>query len=211
MGLDLVEVFMEIEDTFQFQLHGFTMNSALMPYDLISVDDVCEEIWQRLQGCEPDWTEADVEQFHERIVPLRKETTAYLSSLPKAWFYWMSSRLDRLIAAEYRDQAWTEIERIWGCPLPPLERDSQHEPPRIPISCETVPRMIGVIARRWISQNDPNRFVWRLSGKPRPPNAEKWTRELVWDKLKEILMEYLNLTANDVQPEATLIGDLKMD
>ena len=59
--------------------------------------------------------------------------------------------------------------------------------------------------------SDSDRFVWQPSGKPILPNAEKWTRELVSGKLKVILMEYLNLNAEDIQPDATLIGDLKMN
>jgi hypothetical protein len=208
MGLEFVEVFMEIED--MFHLRDFNMLRSPMPYDLISADDLCEEIWQRLQGNEPAWTEADIRQFHDRIAPLQRETKTYLNSLPKTRSWWKSSRLDCLIAPEHRVQVWTEIVRIWGCSLTSLKSDHEHGPPQIPASCTTSASLIGIVARRWLEKNDPRRFIWRPSGKPRPPNAETWTRELVWHKLNRILIESLNVNASDVYPEVTLVNDLKM-
>ena len=208
MGLDTVEVFMEIEDT--FHISDFNPPIAPVPWDSITVDDLCERIWQRLQGYEPDWTDADATRLDEQVAPLRKATTAYLTALPRTWRWWRPTQLDRVIAPEHRVQAWSDIERIWGCSLPPLETLDGTKEPQIPASCARLPQMVGILVRRWIRQNEPDQTVWREASGPKPPNAEKWTRELVWEKLKQLLMEQLNLTANDVQPEATLIGDLKM-
>ncbi len=210
MGLDYVEVIMEIEDAFEITI--FDVPLPLMPFEMMTADDLCEHIWQRLQGREPAWTEADFNHIVKQTALLRQRTEAYLRGLPRPWWQWSLPRqLNGLVKDEALANLWQELELIWGFPPPPLVPSSDSNTFELPASCRTRLGLLGTLIRQWAFQHESCRYVWQASSAPRPPNADKWTRATVWDRLQSILRETLNLPQEAVQPEATLKGDLRMD
>lgn len=210
MGLDTVEVVMEIEDTFEIAITEGTV--ALLPFEMVTANDLCELIWQRLQGCEPAWTADDLQRIAVQTVPLRRRTEAYLRKLPRAWWQWrLPQQINRLVQDETLHLLWKELELIWGFAPPPLVPSRDGESFELPASCRTLPGLLGTLIRQWTVQHEPCRFIWKASPEPRPPNANLWTRAAVWNQLQSILMENLFLPQDAVHPDATLSGDLKMD
>ena len=210
MGLDYVEVVMEIEET--FEIPHFDASITLLPFEMVTAGDLCEHIWQQLQGCEPAWTEADLQRITKQTVPLRRRSESYLRGLPRPWWQWRLPRqLDRFARDETLPTLWKELELIWGFSPPPLVSSAGGESLELPASCRTRPGLVGTMIRQWTLQHEPCRFVWKASSEPRPPNADTWTRPAVWDRLQSILMSQLNLPMEAVHPEAALAGDLMMD
>lgn len=210
MGLETVEVAMEIEQTYEIAI--FDTPVALLPFDMVTADDLCECVWQRLQGREPAWTDADLQRIDQQTAPLRRQTEAYLRGLPRPWWQWCLPRqLDRFASDETLSTLWKKLELIWGFSPPPLVSSAGGESVELPASCRTRPGLVGTMIRLWTLQHKPCRFVWKASSEPRPPNADTWTRPAVWDRLQSILMSQLNLPREAVHPDATLAGDLMMD
>ena len=119
--------------------------------------------------------------------------------------------MNGLVQDEALAKLWQELELIWGFPPPPLVPSSDGNSIELPASCRTRFGLLGTLIRQWAFQHEPSRFVWQAASKPRPPNADQWTRATVWSRLQSILMEQLNLPQDVVQPQATLMGDLGMD
>jgi len=210
MGLDYVEVVMEIEES--FKIPHFDASITLLPFEMVTAGDLCEHIWQQLQGREPAWTDADLRCIEKQIAPLRQQTEAYLRGLPRPWWQWCLPRqIDRFANDETLPTLWKELELIWGFSPPPLVPSAGGESVELPASCRTRPGLVGTLVRQWMLQCEPCRFVWKASSEPRPPNADTWTRPAVWDRLQSILMSYLNLPREAVHPDATLAGDLMME
>ena len=210
MGLDTVEVVMEIEDTFDITLRVYPF--VLQPFEMATADDLCEVIWQRLRGYEPAWTDADLKRIEQQTTPLRRQTVEAICGLPRPWWQWCLPRqLDRFASDETLSTLWKELELIWGFSPPPLVSSPEGESVELPASCRTRSGLVGTLIRQWTLQHEPCRFVWKASSEPRPLNADTWTRAAVWDRLQSILMSQLNLPMEAVHPEATLAGDLRMD
>ena len=210
MGLDYVEVIMEIEDT--FEIANFDVPVAPVPFDMLTADDLCEHVWQRLQGREPAWTEADFNRIVTLTAPLRQRTEAYLRGLPRPLWQWSLPRqMNRLVKVEALANLWKELELIWGFPPPPLVPNPRGDSVELPASCRTRWGLLGTLIRQWTLQHEPRRFVWQASSAARPTNADQWTRAAVWDRLQSILMKSLHLPQEVVQQHATLKGDLRMD
>ena len=210
MGLDYVEVIMEIEDA--FEITNLDVPVALVPFEMMTADDLCEHIWQRLQGREPAWTEADFNRIVKQTALLRQRTEAYLHGQPRPWWQWnLPHQMNRLVKDEALANLWKELELIWGFPPPPLVPNPTANTFELPASCRTRLGLLGTLIRQWAFQHEPSRFVWQAASKPRPPNADQWTRATVWDRLQSILMKSLRLPQEVVQPHATLKGDLRMD
>jgi hypothetical protein len=210
MGLDTVEVVMDIEDTFEIALMPYPI--AFQPFELATADDLCEVVWQRLRGYEPAWTDADLKRIEQQTTPLRRQTVEAICRLPRPWWHWLPPKqMDAYSDKNALRTLWKELERIWGVAPPPLLISSDGNSHELPKSCRTRSSLIGTLMRLWVLKHEPCRFTWKVSSQPRPPNADKWTREAVWKQLRSILMTELNLPAESVYPEATLHGDLMMD
>jgi hypothetical protein len=240
MGLDYVEIKIEIESTFEIDCSRFRY---VMPFDLISADDLLENVWQTLQGNEAAWTDVDADWLLKQIVPQRQWVDDFLKSFSTPMWWWKSDRLDRRIAPERRFEAWAEIERQLGRRLTTLGYAPDVDGPQFPDYCSTVSRLTGMLAREWIKQHEPYRFRWRPSSTAAPApvrsafekmvrqrfkrrhaapfllhsslsadatQVRDWGREEVWHELQRILMDNLNLPLEEVQADATLICDLKM-
>lgn len=210
MGLDFVEVLMEIEDRFDIDLM-----SRSEWYPLHTAGNLGDLVWQRLQGSEPAIERADYQQAIGVVEGVFTE-----SGVQKKWF---SRDLNRWFPDAGRERIWQTLSHRLDCPLPELEHDGGVLVPTVPRVCSTKHDLV-----MWVLWNKPGRKLWRpVTPSPRrkplgwpfpsrsqerptkPPRS--WTREEVWEEVRQILIEQLGLRPDEVVRDARLAEDIKFD
>lgn len=191
MGLDLVELSIWTEETFQIEIDQedyaavFLIAGSLHHY-----------VWQRLQGVCP----ALPIEGHELI----NQIQAAVLSLPGARStFW--STFERMIPKQNRLESWAQLSRSLHCPLPPLVERPGDPILRFPKSASN-----SWTLAKWILKRHADRFppVRESRSMPTPPGADQWTEDAVWQKIQSYLSELSGVDPNRIERHSELIDDL---
>jgi acyl carrier protein len=210
MGLDFVEVLMEIEDRLDVELM-----SGIEWYPLHTAGTLSDVVWQRLQGYEPAITFDDYRQANATV-----EQVFQQRGVTRRWFV---KDLNRLLPEEDREQIWSQLSDRLDCPLPELHSRGDGSVPTIPKVCSTKHDLV-----MWVLWHRPGHELWRpitptQRTKPlgwpfkarRTDSSAKvprsWTREEVWEEVRQILIEQLGLRPEEVVKDARLNEDIRLD
>lgn len=192
-----------------------------------TVTDVVELLWQRLHGLELAEDLELIRLYHELHTRLKP---GFLQSFRDSM---MGSRRDErqlndIIPPLQRAQFWESLSRDYSCPLPPLTSCADDTYPRFPIELST-PRSLLQFVRTHLFQRiqwvpitppanwDPIPIMGSLIGlggravQDAPPRDTPWTREELFDVVRQELVETLSVDWDEVTPDAELIGDLGME
>ncbi len=141
MGMDSIELVMELEEQF-----GIEISNDEGIYLFQSPRQIIQLVTSRLCGEIPPIPDTDI--MFERI-------NAALKSLPDYRRRWFRHRFEHLFPEERRDQNWLAFGEALGVELPPLEPQPSGVP-RIPESCASHLRLMF-----WLMAQHPDCVVWK--------------------------------------------------
>ena len=232
MGLDFLDFAFSIEKRLQMRL-----NRKHLGIDQhTTVADVVELLWRHLQGWE---LKEDLDliglyvDLHTRI--MRKSAQGYWSA-----FFGKNGpqdrRMDDVIPPDRRRPFLEELSRDMNCPLPPLETGAGEIDSCFPEAIATQRRLLHLLRGhlfqrlKWVPILPPvvnetlpkpsigNKFVqWTVCGRwPQAPESAPvretpWTREELFEIVRQALVETLDVDPNEVTPDAELMDHLGME
>ena len=189
MGIDFLDIAFRLEKEF-----GIRIERGELSYCL-TVSQMHWLIKEKLAGRNPPIP--DVDAVFQRIGNELKKLPSYPKKLFKLF---PGGDLENLLAVQDRESNWKEFGEALGVQLPPLESSG-----KLPKNVSTLSQLFS-----WLLEYHPETMIWAkpASTCPRPPDADKWTDELVWEKLKETLSDALGVDEAEIVPGARLIEDL---
>jgi acyl carrier protein len=183
MGLDIVEIVMELEDTFGI---AFPDSEAER---LVSVGDTFEYVVARLAARAPRGGGCSTAATFYR---LRREMVHRLE-VPR-WRVRLDSRIGDLVPLGERRSQWPAVAATVGLQVPPGKFRLFSAAPRFPDPRSTV----GEIVRR-ASQS----AFYTATGAV--------DRDAVWRKVVAIVSEASGVPAEKIQPASQYVNDLRLD
>jgi acyl carrier protein len=194
MGLDLVELAMELEKHFGIKFS----NDEYYPAFCDTAGTLCEFVWQKLQGISPGV--ADFRRLHKEL------HTHFMSAPGRPWWY-RGMNLKRLMSKGDLSENWRWLEQSLGISLPALLRDPSTNRLQIPPECASMSRLMY-----WIVENHPKRVSWLRSSSAagRTVEAARFTHEDCWLGVRDAIAEIINIKAEQVTSDSHLIEELRM-
>lgn len=191
MGLDLVELTIWTEETFQIEIDQEDYAAAFF-----TAGSLHHYVWQRLQGVYPALR---IEGFE-----LTNQIQAAVLSLPGARStFW--STFERMIPRQNRLEIWALLSRDLHCPLPPLVERPGDPILRFPKFASNAWKLA-----KWILKQHADRFppVRESRSMPAPPGADQWTEDAVWQQIQSVLSELSGIDPSRIERYSELIDDL---
>ena len=195
MGLDLIDLGMQLEKKFQIEFDRDEYQTAFCG----TAGSLCDFVWRKLHGVEPALL--DVRGLYDRI------HRVLMAAPGRPWWY-RGTRLQRILGQHDLAGAWDWLQRTLAVSLPPLIPDALTGRLRVPEQCTTAYRLM-----HWMSEHNPDRVNWlkQATSTGLPPGNERITPEECWLRVREVLADVLAIEPDKVVPEAHLIEDLGMN
>jgi acyl carrier protein len=193
MGLDLIELAMQLETRFRIEFARDEYQTAFSG----TAGSLCDFVWQKIQGVQPALL--DFQDLHTRV------RRALLATPGRPWWY-RGVRVERLLGQTDLARSWDSLQCTLGVSLPALAEDPANGQVGVPAQCASVLRLT-----HWIAEHCPDRAK-RLKNATtgRAPAAEQMTREECCQGVRQVLADVLDLDPEQVTPQAHLIEDLGM-
>ncbi len=191
MGVDLLDLVFRIEKRFGIQIERGQGGYFFTPGQITWL------VTEKLNGRNP--AAPDLNAMFQRI-------QCCLETMPGYRRPWLNTtELNTLIPTSHRQRNWSSLGMALGVMLPPLEDSGGITPPTIP---QVVFSSTSLMA--WIMQNHPDQFIWTRPATlcDPPPDADKWTREMIWNEIKTAIVDALGVDDDEVTPTARMIEDL---
>ncbi len=191
MGIDLMDLVFRIEKRFGIQIERGQGGYFLTPGQITWL------VTEKLNGRNPAMP--DLDAMFQRI----QSTLETMPGYRRPWF--RTNDLNKLIPFNDRQRNWTALGMALGVPLPPLESSTGFNSQIIPKQVSSVTSLMG-----WIMQKHPDQFIWTRPSSicNPPPDADKWTSEMIWNEVKAAIVDALGVDDYEVTPTARMVEDL---
>lgn len=190
-GIDMMDLVFRLEKRFGIQIERGQGGYFFTPGQIAWL------VAEKLKGRNP--AVPDINAMFQRIQSAVETMPDYC----RPWFH--TNDLNRLIPSSDRQRNWTALGMALGVPLPPLEEQPSSWSPTIPKSVSSFTSLMS-----WIMQNYPDQFIWTRAPIvcERPPDADKWTNEMIWNEVRATVVDALGVDEDEVTPTARMAEDL---
>lgn len=190
MGLDVVELAMDLEDRF-----GIAITDEEAVFLLDTPRRIVWLIAEKLAGRNPP-----VPDFGK----LASQILEALRSMPdyKTRWFW-SGQIEKLVPIENRQANWKAVSDVLGLALPPIEETGPWRG-KIPESCSTLPKTAF-----WVFSNYPDRVpLLRGASVSEPSPMMSMTIDQIWEGVRESICESLGVEREKVTLDTSMEVDL---
>jgi|HubBroStandDraft_3_1064219.scaffolds.fasta_scaffold174725_1 acyl carrier protein len=184
MGLDIVELFMAVEDGFGIYIPDAEAQEAT------TVGKLHQLVFSKVSKENRDVCLTSVAFYRAR------KALMYVSGVPKQQIG-PSTSLERLIPQQDRATSWAAMEAVHTLLMPKLKKDLVSRRVEFPNGV----RSVGELAERIVALNR-NRLIAEYRG---------WTSDDVWKTLCQVIIHQTGVELNQITPEARLVDDLGID